>query len=379
MSMKLVCVATESNDFLENWKESASAWGFDFDIIGLNQPWEGFETKLKLVKQYLKNIHRNTIVAIVDSYDLLLCGPPSELVEKYNLLTGGHSLVVGGESICFLNAHKHNQYVNNSKYKFVNGGFVMGKPYQIELAYDYIIKETPYDDQLGMGRYFDQFPSRITVDGNQELVANASSVNEIELLTEGRLRHAETNSTPVVIHFPFMYKDLGRRSETFRSHILENYTPKNTGFYIEGFLKHIIKHGYHNPVYKPLVFGIPAGIISIILILRRLKRPNIQKEKRMSNNSSPQLSVQKVSNTGVSSLLSNSYVYHITAEILALAVLIFYIKFNNSKLLNKITRLSNRLDAQDKEIQDLKNLVYALVNSQNEHLEEEEQEEEEEV
>ena len=86
----------------------------------------------------------------------------------------------------------------------------MGKPYQIELAYDYIIKETPYDDQLGMGRYFDKFPSRITVDGNQELVANASSVHEIELLTEGRLKHAETNSTPVVIHFPFMYKDLGR-------------------------------------------------------------------------------------------------------------------------------------------------------------------------
>ena len=272
MKVKIVCVATESNSFLEDWKESARIWGFDFDIIGLNYTWTGFEIKMQLVKTYLKGVHRDTIIAVVDAYDLLLCGPPSELVEKYMRLTGGKSLAVGGESICFLNTHNHNQFVNNSKYRFLNGGFVMGKPEQLEDAYTYVLNETPYDDQLGLGRYFDQFPSKVTVDGNQELVANTSTVHEIELVSEGRLKHTETHSTPVVIHFPFMYKDLGKRSETFRTHILDNYVPKHTGFYVKGFLKYVAKHGYHNPLYKPLVWGALVSIILIIVAWYLIKR-----------------------------------------------------------------------------------------------------------
>ena len=281
MKVKIVCVATESNSFLEDWKESAQNWGFDFDIIGLNYTWTGFELYMQLIKTYLKGVHRDTIIAIVDAYDVLLCGPPSELVEKYMRLTGGKSLAVGGESVYFLNTHNHNQFVNNSKYRFVNSGFVMGKPEQLEDAYAYILNETPYDDQLGLGRYFDQFPSKVTVDGTQELVANTSSVNEIELVSEGRLRHTETHSTPVVIHFPFMYKDLGKRSETFRTHILDHYVPKHTGFYVKGFLKYVAKHGLHNPLYKPLIVGAVVIIIIIIIVVWYLiKRKRKRKRKR---------------------------------------------------------------------------------------------------
>ena len=152
MFIKLVCVATESNSFLDDWKESASAWGFDFDVIGIGEDWNGFQTLLTLIKNYIQTVDENSIVAITDSYDLLMCGPPSELLHKHiDLSDGGSRIVVGGEAVCFLNGHKHNQFVNNITYKYVNTGFVMGTPTQIEEAYEYIMEKTPYDDQLGMG------------------------------------------------------------------------------------------------------------------------------------------------------------------------------------------------------------------------------------
>lgn len=266
MSLKLVCVATETNSFLDNWKESARTWGYDFDVIGIGQEWKGFQTLLDLISDYMTRVDRECIVAITDSYDLLLSGPPSEMLDKYmNLSDNGECIVVGGESVCFLNGHQHSQFVNNPVYKYVNTGFVIGRPNQIEQAYNYIIKNTPYDDQLGMGMYFDEFPSRVVVDGNQELVANTRSTDEIEFLDNGRVRHSITSSTPVALHFPFMYQDLGKRSEQFRMHLIKDYKHASPLFYVKGFIKHIIKHGYNNPVYMPLVGGVAVLILGVIL------------------------------------------------------------------------------------------------------------------
>ena len=360
MYIKLVCVATEKNSFLDDWQESASAWGYDFDVIGIGEVWNGFQTKLDLVCEYLANVDRDCIVAIADSYDLLLSGPPSEMLDKYMNLSGdGSCLVVGGESTCFLNGHKHNQFVNNPVYKYVNGGFVIGRPAQIEEAYEYIIIKTPYDDQLGMGMYFDEFPSRVVVDGNQELVANTRSTDEIEFIENGRVKHSITRSTPVALHFPFMYQDLGKRSEQFRTHIIQDYTPASRMFYVKGFINHIIKHGYHNPVYKPLIAGVLILGVILGIIGRRLKRAGTQKQKIMSD-SKPQLqvAVEKPSN----GLFSHFSVYHLSAELLALAVVLFYIRFNNSKLQKKITRLSTRLNDQQKEIEELRNSIASLLD-----------------
>ena len=374
MYIKLVCVATDKNSFLEDWKESASAWGYDFDVIGIGHVWNGFQTKLDLVCEYLANVDRDCVVAIADSYDLLLSGPPSEMLDKYMKLSGnGSCLVVGGESTCFLNGHKHSQFVNNPVYKYVNGGFVIGRPAHIEEAYEYIIIKTPYDAQLGMGMYFDEFPSRVVVDGNQELVANTRSTEEIYLIADGRVRHSITGSKPVALHFPFLYQDLGRRSEKFRSHIIYDYKRASRLFYVKGFIKHIIKHGYHNPVYKPIIAGVLILGVILGIIGRRLKHAATQKQKIMSD-SQPQLhvAVEKPSN----GLFSHFSVYHMSAELLALAVVFFYIRFNNTKLQNKINRLSTRLNDQEKEIEELKKSIASLLAHDDDEEEEEEEEEE---
>ena len=78
------------------------------------------------------------------------------------------------------------------------------------------------------------------------------------------------------------------------------------------------------------------------------------------SDSKPQLqvAVEKPSN----GLFSHFSVYHLSAELLALAVVLFYIRFNNSKLQKKITRLSTRLNDQQKEIEELRNSIASLLD-----------------
>lgn len=262
--MHIITIATDENNWLDNWKQSADSWGYDYSILGKGKEWKGFSTKIKLIIEFLNTRNPDEIVGIVDAYDLIFTGPPEELVKKFKSFNS--PIIAGGEDVCILNCHKHSCKVNNDRYKWVNGGCVFGYAKDLIPLYVYTLQVSPEDDQIGVAKYMDEFPKKVTVDGNQMIVANIRSTDEINCISNGRFQHTGTGYIPVIVHTPFMYSDIGSRSEMIRSHALENYKSPPFGTYLSGLFSHVYKHLTKNPAYSSILYGIIALIILVIVI-----------------------------------------------------------------------------------------------------------------
>ena len=133
--------------------------------------------------------------------------------------------------------------------------------------YNYTLKISPQDDQIGIAKYMDEYPHLVFVDGNQMIVANIRDSKEIRLIENGRFQHTETHYIPVMIHTPFMYSDLGSRSEIVRNHVIENYETPPFGTYTKGLISHLYKHLMKNPAYKPIFYSLIAIVVIITILL----------------------------------------------------------------------------------------------------------------
>ncbi len=263
--MHIITVATDRNIFLEDWEKSAKSWGYKFSVLAEGQEWKGFKTYTNAIINFLKTRPPDEIIVNLDCYDVIIAGPPEELSKKFYSFQ--KDIVTGGEDVCIFNCHRHSCRVNNDKYKWVNSGFVMGSASELLKLFEYIIVESPGDDQIGVAKYMDTYPHKVAVDGNQMIMANIRSIDELNCIANNRFQHTETGYIPVIVHTPFMYSDIGSRSEMVRSHALENYKSPPFGTYLSGLFSHVYKHLTKNPAYSSILYGIIALILLVIVIL----------------------------------------------------------------------------------------------------------------
>lgn len=261
--MKVVCVATSRNNWLNDWENSARQWNYDYQILGLGVEWKGFSTKQTLLLEFFERCDPSEVVVVVDAYDLIFAGPPEELQSKYNAF---HTpIVVGGEDTCILNCHRHSCPVNNNDYKYVNGGCVVGTVDALAAVYAYALAHSPHDDQIGIAKYMDEHCDQVAVDGNQSIVANLRSSDNLECVGGNRFRHVKTGTMPVLVHMPFVYADFGKRCAKVKQHGIKHWEPPASLTYVTGYFSHLYKH-MTNPAYRPLKYGL-YGILVLILAI----------------------------------------------------------------------------------------------------------------
>jgi len=261
--MHIITVATDRNTFLEDWEKSAKLWGYNFSVLAEGQDWEGFKTYTNAIINFLKTRPSNEIIVNLDCYDVIISGPPEELLQKF--LSFQKDIVTGGEDVCIFNCHRHSCHVNNDKYKWVNSGFVMGSASELLKLFEFIILDSPGDDQIGVAKYMDTYPHKVAVDGNQMIVANIRSIDELNCIANNRFQHYQTQHIPVIVHTPFMYSDFGARSEMVRHHALKKYKKPPFGTYVKGLISHLYKHLTKNPAYSSVLYTLYA-IICVILV-----------------------------------------------------------------------------------------------------------------
>ena len=113
----------------------------------------------------------------------------------------------------------------------------------------------------------DANPDKVAVDGNQMIVANIRSTSEINCIDNNRFQHTGTRHIPVIVHTPFMYSDLGSRSEMVRKHALDTYKSPKFGTYLLGLFSHLYKHVTKNPAYSTILYLSIAIIILLFVFL----------------------------------------------------------------------------------------------------------------
>ena len=263
--MKLITVCTTENYFSNDWKIMAELNGYDYELIGLGMKWTGFKLLMELIRDKLRDIPTNVVVAIVDCYDLIMVRKSKELESYYRSHHPG-KIVVGTEKTCKENCH--NQQICPPIDVYPNTGFLIGLAGNMLELYDYMSDFT--DDQIALNNYREHVNcSRIYLDVNSEYVLNLNppkykgSIKLNELSLPGSRTLVYNGHRPFAVHIPFMYRDRGKRSNRVRTELIPNYQSPLTKLQWEhAYWRHFFKNAVTNPVFYPY-----WGLFAVVLIL----------------------------------------------------------------------------------------------------------------
>jgi len=228
----ILSVSTNGGLHLKNFRSSLDKFGYEYKVLGEGETWKGWVWRTQL---YLKEVNflvssgqGDKVVALVDATDLLFVQGPKEFLEKFSKLSSEGKVVIGAESACCTGEFDRNKdlkkqilvhakdKVPNSRYRFANGGAVIGRAKDLQNLLEK--NKTEEDDQVGyMKLWFTSKSGAVNLDTKQELVANlppqgtnvyshlpghSSDLDYWSLDKEKGIEHNEYGSKPVIFHFP---------------------------------------------------------------------------------------------------------------------------------------------------------------------------------
>ena len=166
--IKYVCVATEIKLYLPYLKKLIP----ELVILGLNEKWEGFITKYKLLNRYLSlpEISDDTIVCFIDAYDVLPTKNIINLEKKYqDFSRENHNVkMIVGYDIVDNVVHEHlcQDIFGTVDDMRLNSGQFIGTAKNIREIISYILNNTSnfQTDQIELTKYTNKFKNDIYID-----------------------------------------------------------------------------------------------------------------------------------------------------------------------------------------------------------------------
>lgn len=149
-------IASEETDGFLRYIRSAHLYGYHVKTLGMNIKWEGGPMdsagggyKANLLRKALRPFKGNTdtIILFTDSYDVMLLGPPSQVLEKFKKFDS--RLVFSAEVLIWPKKSLAPEFpVTEYPYKYLNSGGFIGYAGDIyKILEDHPLKDTD-DDQL---------------------------------------------------------------------------------------------------------------------------------------------------------------------------------------------------------------------------------------
>ena len=209
---------TKDQPNLRYWINSALLFDYEFKIIGFREPWKSWKGRAKMYFDHLGTLADDRVVICCDSNDLFFVGGAHELRQKFeNWEKGwnGFPVIVGAESACCtgeyntdksLKSHallKTREYTSN-RYRFPNGGFVMGRAKPMHTFYSKLLECD--DDQACILRMYIDNPTAFYLDSSNIFCGNIAAVHGLQIEFAENWDDALVNkgslNKPSVVHFP---------------------------------------------------------------------------------------------------------------------------------------------------------------------------------
>ncbi len=80
---RVVTVSTHTEHYGEYFDESCKRFGIEPVILGMGQKWEGYGTKLAILKKYIDGCDPEDVILFVDRFDLIFLKPIEPLFDFY--------------------------------------------------------------------------------------------------------------------------------------------------------------------------------------------------------------------------------------------------------------------------------------------------------
>jgi hypothetical protein len=189
-------LATNENSQIFKQTLENNKWEYVFINSGL--VFKGFTDKIEGYYSYLKTLPEEKIVVLSDARDVLCCRSPTGFIEGFNHLNKTERKILISTELYLLGhmnwteeemneKRKHDpnyfyqgalltKYWEHYNYeappdkKYVNSGLIAGKVFQLKEMFQWIIENKYTDDQLGVANYIINFPERVTLDINNEIL-----------------------------------------------------------------------------------------------------------------------------------------------------------------------------------------------------------------
>lgn len=261
--MIIATVATSLNQYVEEYIHQLKKLKYNYRILGLNQPWNGFETKMKLYFELLQTVSPDEIIVVCDSYDLLFVQDASTLLETYNRLAQ-NKVVIGLENInkhfCNFSTICDPKVIEACKitnpyfedFIYPNSGFIMGRAKDLQGIFQFMLDEKYNDDQYGLFQWIKRNCQKCYFDVHLDFVFNYTleifSAKKLNInVAAGQLtvQYKKNKSSPCAVHMWAHYLDLGYRSERIRNALFPNRQQVTKIEYLREFYGKICKYEFN--------------------------------------------------------------------------------------------------------------------------------------
>lgn len=136
-------------------------YGYDAIILGKGTKWQGFMTKIKATRDYLKTINHK-YVAFLDCFDAYAFKEGMGMIETFELFNS--DIVVSSEVTCFPTVCvKVDKWKNLGPSRYVNSGFYMGLKDKVETMLTAMLESGETDDQRAMCKYIISEPKDVRI------------------------------------------------------------------------------------------------------------------------------------------------------------------------------------------------------------------------
>lgn len=248
----ILSYANKKNINLHNYINSLKKYNYNYKIIGNGEKWINFITKINGYYNYLSNYKDNSdLICITDSYDVLACGPPEELINKFlsfnkDIVFSSETNCTSGKCIYLSNYYKINENnMKNTKNKYLNSGFIIGKKKSILELLQFILNESEssgiMDDQFICCLYVQKnSTTNIALDTECKLMGTICyNIFDYEWINN-RIHNKYTNQYVCFIHCPCMNSDFSYRLDYFGSKILkQKYIKDSIINKFKNFISHV--------------------------------------------------------------------------------------------------------------------------------------------
>lgn len=176
----VLSVCTDESPGLTNFENSLKQNGYNYEILGKGEKWGGWDYRTKKYLSKLKTLDPELIVVLWDATDMLFVQHKDVLLQKF--LNGyDGKVVIGAESNCCTGKYTGDLVLLNTfntnigRYRFPNGGWVVGRAKDLIFVLNKIKKEK--DDQAGYLDLLIEKSDILVLDSENYFVSNILPIN----------------------------------------------------------------------------------------------------------------------------------------------------------------------------------------------------------
>ena len=180
--LHLVTYENTDHENIRHLRATCKQYGWNLTVLGKNETWIGFGTKIFKYTEHMKTLPDNDIIVIIDARDVLINDTSKTFLNRLKQFDIKNKIICSAEGGCCsigepavspaLKAWMEDISTHDIL-KFLNTGMICSKVKNMKKIYPFDMKSEGQDDQNAAVIYWSKHPYAIVLDNHEKLFSNS--------------------------------------------------------------------------------------------------------------------------------------------------------------------------------------------------------------